>query len=96
MLDEGYRLLVAYATPCNLVKIHRRFGQTYLSASTEHYSTLKMKCVLMKVIKFLPDYAVSRPRIHYDNLKFRIRLVFKLLGREFIEKWIRVHQEDHS
>ena len=34
--------------------------------------------------------------IHYDNLKSRMCPVFKLLGRGFIENWIRIHQEDHS
>jgi len=35
-------------------------------------------------------------KIHYDNLKSRIRLVFKLLGRGFIDMWSRTDQEDHS
>jgi len=41
MLDEGYRLLVSCATPCT-------FWANVLSASTEHYSSLKMKYVPMK------------------------------------------------
>jgi hypothetical protein len=55
-------------TPCNLVRVYRRFGGTVSSSGPLFDFKCGSSIFFRNVSKFLPDYSLVHPRIHYSLL----------------------------